>query len=170
MGLKNYKISSEFPNLAPVAMFLDPVEWVDMITNPDMLKVIIPMTHDRSEEIDEHFVRAKMKEVGIVEDQFDIFYKTIYKTHQLVADKIIDNRVVLIGDAAHVNVEFGGMGMNSGIHDAYLLVDKMVKIFNGEDRAKHFEDFANKRGSSLFNVVQKIFWLFKSIEIPVSFS
>ncbi|MCM3715372.1 FAD-dependent oxidoreductase [Halalkalibacter oceani] len=155
MGLKEYEISNRFPNLAGVAMFLDNDEWVDMITNPDMLKVIIPISHDRTEEITNEFIRNKMTEIGIVKDGFDIYYKTIYKTHQLVADRMNDGRVVLIGDAAHVNIEFGGMGMNSGIHDAYLLVDKFERIKQGGDAEQHFKQFAERRMKINKEVVQR---------------
>src|SRR5690606_3415831 len=84
-------------------------------------------------------------EVGIVEEGYEIFYKTIYKTHQLVADKNYDGRVLLIGDAAHVNIEFGGMGMNSGIHDAYLLVDRFERVLDGGNPEVLFREFADKR-------------------------
>ena len=40
--------------------------------------------------------------------------------------------VLLAGDAAHVNNPVGGMGMNSGIHDAFNLADKLIGIERGE--------------------------------------
>jgi 3-(3-hydroxy-phenyl)propionate hydroxylase len=41
-------------------------------------------------------------------------------------------RVVLAGDAAHVNSPSGGMGMNAGIHDAFNLTEKIREIWAGE--------------------------------------
>jgi 3-(3-hydroxy-phenyl)propionate hydroxylase len=40
--------------------------------------------------------------------------------------------VLLAGDAAHVNSPIGAMGMNSGIHDALNLADKLSRVLRGE--------------------------------------
>src|SRR5262249_57183731 len=41
-------------------------------------------------------------------------------------------RAILAGDSAHVNSPIGAMGMNSGIHDAINLADKLIKILRRE--------------------------------------
>ena len=45
--------------------------------------------------------------------------------HQRVAKKFRVGRAILAGDAAHVNSPIGAMGMNSGVHDAFNLADKL---------------------------------------------
>jgi 3-(3-hydroxy-phenyl)propionate hydroxylase len=52
--------------------------------------------------------------------------------HQRVAKKFRGGRALLAGDSAHVNSPIGAMGMNSGIHDAFNLADKLVAILRGE--------------------------------------
>ena len=42
-------------------------------------------------------------------------------------------RVLLAGNAAHVNPPSGGMGMNAGIHDAVNLASKLADVMKGED-------------------------------------
>ena len=37
-------------------------------------------------------------------------------------------RVLLAGDSAHANNPLGGMGLNSGVHDAFNLADKLLKV------------------------------------------
>ncbi len=155
MGLKNYELSNKYPGLGPVAMFLDENEWVDIITNIDMLKVIVPVKKEQLDSIDDDFVHAKIKEVGVVEESYDLYYYTVYKTHQLVAEKMVNDRVILLGDAAHVNVEFGGMGMNSGIHDAYLLVDRLTSNDNYYELRQALKDFENRRLTINREFVQK---------------
>lgn len=54
-----------------------------------------------------------------------------YKIHQRVVKKYVVGRVVLAGDAAHLNSPSGGMGMNGGIHDAFNLSDKLEDILKG---------------------------------------
>ncbi|QOC91867.1 FAD-dependent oxidoreductase [Micromonospora craniellae] len=42
----------------------------------------------------------------------------MYRSHQRLADSFRIGRVLLAGDAAHLSSTTGGMGLNSGIHDA----------------------------------------------------
>jgi 3-(3-hydroxy-phenyl)propionate hydroxylase len=42
--------------------------------------------------------------------------------------------VVLAGDAAHLNHPLGGMGLNSGIHDAYHLAESITTMLRDQDR------------------------------------
>ena len=48
---------------------------------------------------------------------YEIEYVNVYGAHQCVAATFRKGRVLLAGDAAHVNNPIGGMGMNGGIHD-----------------------------------------------------
>ena len=57
---------------------------------------------------------------------FDIVGSNLYTVHQRVAEKFRVGRAILAGDAAHVNSPIGAMGMNSGMHDAFNLADKLV--------------------------------------------
>ena len=49
-----------------------------------------------------------------------------------MAKKFRAGRAILAGDAAHVNSPIGAMGMNSGVHDAFNLADKLVGILRGK--------------------------------------
>ena len=46
--------------------------------------------------------------------------------HQRVAKTYRVGRVLLAGDAAHINNPLGGMGMNGGIHDAVNLAGSVT--------------------------------------------
>ena len=54
-------------------------------------------------------------------------HRTVYRVHQRVAERFVHGRVILIGDAAHLNNPLGGFGMNSGIHDAVNLCHKLLE-------------------------------------------
>ena len=56
-----------------------------------------------------------------------------YRVHERCADRFRVGRVLLAGDAAHVNPPSGGMGMNGGIHDAFNLCDKLQSVLQGAD-------------------------------------
>jgi 3-(3-hydroxy-phenyl)propionate hydroxylase len=57
----------------------------------------------------------------------------LYVTHQRVASTFRAGRVLLAGDAAHVNNPIGGMGLNGGIQDACNLAAKLVPVLDGAD-------------------------------------
>lgn len=44
-----------------------------------------------------------------------------YAIHMRIAESFRAGRILLAGDAAHLNSPSGGMGMNAGIHDGFLL-------------------------------------------------
>jgi len=63
---------------------------------------------------------------------FDIVGCNLYTVHQRVAEKFRSGRAILAGDSAHVNSPIGGMGLNSGVHDAFNLAEKLARIWRGE--------------------------------------
>jgi 3-(3-hydroxy-phenyl)propionate hydroxylase len=63
---------------------------------------------------------------------FEIVGRNLYSVHQRVAQEFRKGRAILAGDAAHVNSPIGAMGLNSGVHDAFNLADKLSRILRGE--------------------------------------
>src|SRR5262249_47858480 len=59
---------------------------------------------------------------------YEIVHRNLYVTHQRVASTFRKGRVLLAGDAAHVNNPIGGMGLNGGIQDAVNLADKLSHV------------------------------------------
>lgn len=55
----------------------------------------------------------------------DLGQHQVYRSHQRVASTFGVGRAVLIGDAAHLSATTGGMGLNSGVHDAYDLASRL---------------------------------------------
>jgi 3-(3-hydroxy-phenyl)propionate hydroxylase len=58
-----------------------------------------------------------------------------YKIHQRIVERYDHGRVLLAGDAAHLNSPSGGMGMNGGIHDAWELAETLAAVLAGADPA-----------------------------------
>ena len=63
---------------------------------------------------------------------FEIVGCNLYSVHQRVAQEFRQGRAILAGDAAHVNSPIGAMGLNSGVHDAFNLAEKLGRIWRGE--------------------------------------
>ena len=66
-------------------------------------------------------------------EHYRVLHRRSYRIHQRVADTYRCGRMLLAGDAAHLNSPSGGMGMNGGIHDAFSLADKLIRVLQGAD-------------------------------------
>ena len=59
-----------------------------------------------------------------------------YKMHQRAADRFRVGRVLLAGDAAHVTNPTGGLGLTSGLFDAFALCEALAAVLlDGADEA-----------------------------------
>ena len=79
---------------------------------------------------------------------YEIIHRNLYVTHQRVAETFRKGRVLLAGDAAHVNNPIGGMGLNGGIQDAVNLSDKIVRIMR-DGAAERLLDLYNLQRRTL---------------------
>lgn len=55
------------------------------------------------------------------ESTWQSVWQSEFSLHRRVSTSFAERRIVLAGDAAHLNSPAGGQGMNAGIHDAALL-------------------------------------------------
>ena len=67
-------------------------------------------------------IARKLQEIAPDETGHEIDEIRPYRIHMRLVDDYRAGRVLLAGDAAHVNSPSGGMGMNGGIHDAFELI------------------------------------------------
>jgi len=78
-------------------------------------------------------IERKLQRIVARPAPYEVLQTRPYRIHQRVVDRYRVGRVLLAGDAAHLNSPSGGMGMNGGIHDAFNLADKLVRVLRGED-------------------------------------
>jgi len=70
-------------------------------------------------------------------EAFEVLEVRPYRVHMRIVANYRCGRVLLAGDAAHVNAPSGGMGLNGGIHDAFALAECLIAVLKngaGEDR------------------------------------
>lgn len=136
-----------FPNLGPVSYMFDPQEWVIVLHLPDVTRVVFRLRdhESRDEALQPESLRPRLHEfLGVENLPFNIVGSSVYAVHQRVAERFRVGRVLLLGDAAHINNPMGGMGMNSGIHDAHYLSQALEQVIGGgADSA--LDDYAEKR-------------------------
>jgi 3-(3-hydroxy-phenyl)propionate hydroxylase len=101
----------------------------------DVWRVSLYPNEDESIEqaIEAHSIRLKLNEICPSFNDASVIEVRPYRIHQRVVNRYSQGRVVLVGDAAHINSPSGGMGMNGGIHDAHNLANKVSRILKGED-------------------------------------
>jgi len=115
----------------------DPTEWSNLFHwkgPPDRWRVHFP-TDPRADEAEltrPEALQARLQSFLPTGKPFDIVGSNLYVVHQRVASKFRVGRAILAGDSAHVNSPIGAMGMNSGIHDAINLADKLIAIARNE--------------------------------------
>ena len=79
---------------------------------------------------DEDMVRMFAQTIGMPL-KFDTLYVGEWKQNLLLADSYGDGRVFIAGDAAHLVIPTGGLGMNSGVGDAIDLSWKLAATLEG---------------------------------------
>ena len=128
----------------------DPDEWSNLFHwkgPPDRWRVHFPTAPDADETAltRPDALQARLQRFLPIGKAFDIVGSNLYVVHQRVAKKFRAGRAVLAGNSAHVNSPIGAMGMNSGIHDAFNLAEKLVSILRGEADADILDRYERQR-------------------------
>ncbi|TDB94362.1 FAD-dependent oxidoreductase [Actinomadura sp. 7K534] len=121
------------PGIAAVNYVFDPGEWLVLLRTPDHWRVLFPTPEGTPDA--EELARLPERLRGVADAAWDVAHASLYRVHQRVAETFRTGRVLLAGDAAHVNNPLGGMGMNSGIHDAVLLAGALADVLAGGPEA-----------------------------------
>lgn len=135
------------PNLCDVSYFADPKEWFFLLRVPGVWRVMFPTGTDENDAdiLSDAGVEKRLQSVWSKPEPYEIRHRTLYPVHQRVARSYRNGRVFLAGDAAHLNNPLGGMGMNGGIHDAFNLAEKLVKVIRGEAGEAELDGYERQR-------------------------
>ncbi len=122
-----------YPGISSAAYFFSPDEWTITLQLPDVTRIVFRVGREEDAEslLEESHIRKRVCAFLGEDVDFKIFAKSIYNVHKRSADTFRRGRVLLVGDAAHLNNPMGGMGMNGGIQDAYVLVHKLREALGG---------------------------------------
>ena len=134
--------STDFPfektltDIAYVNYIADPLEWLVLLRVPGLWRVLVPAPEnsDNDKLLSDEHMQSMLQRVVPRSEPYNIAHRSIYHVHQRVAKSFRHGRVLLAGDAAHVNNPLGGMGMNGGIQDAFNLADKFKADLGGRRR------------------------------------
>jgi len=141
------ELADHLSNLALVNYVSDPQEWLVLLRVPSLWRVLVP-TDDATPDAqllgdaakDAIFDRLIGNGASVMTE-----HRTLYRVHQRVAKSFTEGRVILIGDAAHLNNPLGGFGMNSGVHDAFDLFGEIEPVIRNGASAERIARFDRRR-------------------------
>ena len=117
----------------------DPAEWVALFKMPDagppgLWRIVFPdrRARRRGDPLGRRTSSARCRASSRARAPYEVRYKSVYRVHQRVCKTFRSGRVLLAGDAAHVNNPLGAFGLNSGIHDAISVAEKLGRVWRGE--------------------------------------
>ena len=100
-------------------------------------------------------VQARLQAFFPAPAPYEVVHRNLYVTHQRVAATFRKGRVLLAGDAAHVNNPIGGMGLNGGIQDAVSLSDKLARVLLNKESDRLLDLYDLQRRTVAVEFVQE---------------
>ena len=96
---------------------------------------MFPTDPEQSDDqvMSEDAVQTRLHKFFPKDGDYEIVHRNIYVINQRVAETFRRGRILLAGDAAHLNNSIGGMGLNGGIHDAINAAEKLIGVWEGGD-------------------------------------
>ncbi|WP_181309708.1 FAD-dependent oxidoreductase [Nocardioides campestrisoli] len=151
-------LATILPGVAAVNYVFDPEEWLVLLRTPEHWRILFPTDPETADEveIDPARIQARLAGVADLGRDWDVLHTTLYRVHQRVADTFRKGRLVLVGDAAHINNPLGGMGMNSGLHDAVLQAAALVRVLTGTGTEAELDEVCEARRQVALSYVKTI--------------
>jgi 3-(3-hydroxy-phenyl)propionate hydroxylase len=142
--------------------FADPGAWCNCFKvsangPPGLWRTVYPTDpSERDEDImSDAGVQARMQSFFPSPAPYEIVHRNLYVTHQRVAATFRKGRVLLAGDAAHVNNPIGGMGLNGGIQDAVNLCEKLTRVLRADAPDRLLDLYSLQRRTVAIEFVQE---------------
>jgi 3-(3-hydroxy-phenyl)propionate hydroxylase len=148
------------------AYIADPGQWIALFQMPGTGAPYWRLVFPTDLEIPEDAlaapaaVEAWLQNFEPRDEPYAVLDVNFYRVHQRVARNFRDGRVLLAGDAAHLNNPLGAFGLNSGIQDAANLIPKLAAVWHGSapealldvyDRQRHTATVEHVQANSIAN-------------------
>jgi len=151
-----YDFSEAMPDIANIAYLSDPDEWFVLIRTARVWRALFPVDSSLTDADVTSVERAQHLLQGAVprDTPYEVSHRTAYRVHERVASTYLNGRMLIAGDAAHVNNPLGGMGLNGGIHDAFNLSRTLTEVIRGAP-LDALERYSRQRRNVALDVVQQ---------------
>jgi 3-(3-hydroxy-phenyl)propionate hydroxylase len=151
-----YDFREAMPDLSNISYLSDPQEWFVLIRTARVWRALFPVDASLEDQDVTSPERGEKLLQGVVprSQAFEVTHRTAYRVHERVASTYVNGRMMIAGDAAHVNNPLGGMGLNGGIHDAFNLAGKLIDVIGGAP-VESLERYGRQRRKVALDVVQQ---------------
>jgi 3-(3-hydroxy-phenyl)propionate hydroxylase len=124
---------------------------------PGLWRTVFPVSPEQAEAdiMSDAGVQARIQSFFPSPRPYGIVHRNLYVTHQRVAGTFRKGRVLLAGDAAHVNNPIGGMGLNGGIQDAANLAEKLARVVLDRAPGELLDLYSRQRRAVAVEFVQE---------------
>ncbi len=151
-----FDFRSAMPDVSNISYISDPDEWFVLIRTASVWRALFPVDSSLSDDDVTAPERIERLLQGAVRrpDAYEVRHRTAYRVHERVASRYVAGRMLIAGDAAHVNNPLGGMGLNGGIHDAFNVAEKLTQVMRGADLST-LHAYERQRRKVALDVVQQ---------------
>jgi 3-(3-hydroxy-phenyl)propionate hydroxylase len=104
----------------------------------------VPGDYDLAAEETSGALDARIRAI-VGERSYEIVWKSVYRFHSRVVDRMRVGRVLLAGDCAHLLAPFGARGLNSGVADAENAAWKLAYVMHGWAAEALLESYHHER-------------------------
>ncbi len=130
----------------------DPEQWIAIFKMPGngppgIWRLSFPMDAAIPEDVALAPETAEALLQGFVgrDEPYAVEHRNVYRLHQRVATDFRRGRILLAGDAAHLNNPVGAFGLNSGIHDAVDLIEELDAVWHGRSGVEALDRYGLRR-------------------------
>ncbi|OAL35153.1 hypothetical protein AYO20_05630 [Fonsecaea nubica] len=150
----------------PFAYIVDPVDWALFSPiqrpsehGPSYYRITVAMSHEQCEpDVLDQNLRQKLERLipGPRPAKYEVIRSQRYETHQRVVPSMLSGRCMLIGDAAHLNNPWGGLGLSTGLLDADSLADALTHVLSQGVSTSILRRWADARREVFLKLVSPI--------------
>jgi len=145
----------------PNAYIADPVDWSAIFKMPGdsprgLWRILFPTDAELPEEelMREANIEALLQNFLQKPDPWPVVAKSTYRVHQRVAEDFRKGRMLLVGDAAHINNPLGAFGLNGALHGAFNLAPKLAAVWRDEAPPSLLDLYVRQRRAANVEFVQ----------------
>ncbi|KIX95529.1 uncharacterized protein Z520_08649 [Fonsecaea multimorphosa CBS 102226] len=150
----------------PFVYIVNPVDWALFSPiqrpcehGPSYYRITVPMAREQCEpDVLDWNLKQKLERLlpGPRPAKYEVVRSQRYETHQRVVPSMISGRCMLIGDAAHLNNPWGGLGLSTGLLDADSLADALTYVLGQGLSASILRRWADARREVFLKIVNPI--------------
>jgi 2-polyprenyl-6-methoxyphenol hydroxylase-like FAD-dependent oxidoreductase len=97
------------------------------------------------DQITPEALEKSFQEIVARDEPYQIGEQRPYRVHMRIVPSYRHHRILLAGDAAHLNAPAGGMGLNGGLHDAFELAEALRAVLREGASDKRLDLYDRRR-------------------------